>query len=95
MSRSLPYAGVDTFQVVMGVITRMLARPELPPDCAFAQQLQELMRRCWCEEPADRPRFNQAPYISPTSPLDLPLAIPLDIPLDTPQISPRSRLDLA
>ena len=25
MSRSLPYAGVDTFQVVMGVITRMLA----------------------------------------------------------------------
>ena len=60
MSRSLPYAGVDTFQVVMGVITKMMARPELPADCAFAQQLQELMRSCWCEEPADRPRFNQA-----------------------------------
>ena len=59
MSRRLPYTGVDTFQVVMGVITRMLARPELPQDCAFPQQLQELMRTCWCEEPAGRPRFNQ------------------------------------
>ena len=31
-------------QVVMGVITKMMARPELPADCAFAQQLQEPMR---------------------------------------------------
>ena len=27
----------------MGVITKMMARPELPADCAFAQQLQEPM----------------------------------------------------
>lgn len=59
MSRRLPYTGMDTFQVVMGVITRMLARPELPQDCAFPQQLQELMRTCWCEGAAGRPRFNQ------------------------------------
>ena len=85
MSRSLPYAGVDTFQVVMGVITRMLARPELPPDCAFAQQLQEIQRR-YSGDIAEiwaRYRPIHLHYISPTSPLHLP------------HISPTSRLHLA
>jgi serine/threonine protein kinase len=59
MSQRLPYAGVDTFQVVMGVITRMLPRPEIPPDCEYPTQLVELMRSCWAEEPAQRPRFSQ------------------------------------
>ena len=58
MAARLPYEGVDTFQVVMGVITKMLPRPELPAECAFPQLLQELMRACWREEPAERPRFN-------------------------------------
>ncbi|KAL3902432.1 MAG: hypothetical protein SGPRY_012071, partial [Prymnesium sp.] len=57
MAQKLPYAGVDTFQVVMGVITKMIARPELPADCAYPQQLQELMRQCWAELPPLRPRF--------------------------------------
>jgi hypothetical protein len=59
MSRELPYRGVDTFQVVMGVITGMLQRPSLPGDCAYPQQLKELMRASWSEEPPGRPRFNQ------------------------------------
>ena len=59
MSRELPYRGVDTFQVVMGVITGMLQRPSLPEDCAYPQQLKELMRTSWSEEPQSRPRFNQ------------------------------------
>ena len=59
MSCELPYRGVDTFQVVIGVITKMLARPELPAECAFPQQLQELMRLCISEEPDDRPRLDR------------------------------------
>ena len=59
MSGRLPYEGIDTFQVVMGVITKMLPRPELPSDCPFPQLIQELMRACWREEPGERPRFNK------------------------------------
>ena len=58
MAAKLPYEGVDTFQVVMGVITKMLPRPELPSECEFPQLIQELMRACWREVPAERPRFN-------------------------------------
>ncbi|KAL1504701.1 hypothetical protein AB1Y20_008480 [Prymnesium parvum] len=59
MARELPYKGVDTFQVVMGVITKMLPRPTLPTDCVYPQQLQELMRACYAEEAAQRPRFSR------------------------------------
>ena len=58
MAAKLPYQGVDTFQVVMGVITKMLPRPELPSDCPFPQLMQEMMRACWREIPSERPRFN-------------------------------------
>ena len=58
MAAKLPYEGIDTFQVVMGVITKMLPRPELPPDCPFPQLSQELMFACWRETPSERPKFN-------------------------------------
>lgn len=54
----LPYQGVDSFQVVMGVITRMLPRPKLPENCRFPPKLQELMQSSWDETPSARPRFN-------------------------------------
>ena len=44
VARPYAYATYSALtQVVMGVITKMMARPELPADCAFAQQLQELL----------------------------------------------------
>ncbi|KOO29208.1 serine threonine protein kinase [Chrysochromulina tobinii] len=58
MAARLPYLGIDTFQVVMGVITKMLPRPQLPAECAFPQLLQEMMANCWRESPQERPRFN-------------------------------------
>ena len=58
MAARLPYLGIDTFQVVMGVITKMLPRPQLPAECAFPQLLQEMMANCWRENPQERPRFN-------------------------------------
>ena len=41
MAAKLPHERVDTFQVVMGVITKRLPRPELPSECEFPQLIQE------------------------------------------------------
>jgi len=58
LTRQLPYGGYAAAQVVMGVITNLLARPELPADAQhYPARLQELMRECWQFEPASRPDF--------------------------------------
>ena len=58
LTRELPYGGYAAAQVVMGVITNLLARPELPADAQhYPARLQALMRECWQFEPAKRPDF--------------------------------------
>ena len=58
LTRELPYESYAAAQVVMGVITNLLARPELPPDAQhYPQSLQELMKDCWQFESAKRPDF--------------------------------------
>jgi len=60
MTRRLPYHDHAPAQVMMGVITNLLPRPELPPDCAerYPEALQLLMGRCWVREPKERPHFD-------------------------------------
>ena len=59
MSRTVPYSGRDQCELVVGVITKLLPRPELTADQAapWPPRLPELMLRCYAEEPADRPDF--------------------------------------
>ena len=58
LTRQIPYAGYAAAQVVMGVITNLLARPELPADAAhYPASLGDLMRECWKFEAAGRPDF--------------------------------------
>jgi len=58
LTRQLPYGGYAAAQVVMGVITNLLARPELPSDALhYPPAIAELMRECWRFEPVQRPDF--------------------------------------
>ena len=58
MTRQLPYSGYAAAQVVMGVITNLLPRPELPADAAhYPPALAALMRECWAFEAKQRPDF--------------------------------------
>ena len=51
LTRQLPYGGYAAAQVVMGVITNLLPRPELPADAAhYPPKLAALMRECWAFE---------------------------------------------
>ena len=45
-------------QVIVGVITNMLPRPELPVDCLCPQALAALMQKCWQHDASLRPGFN-------------------------------------
>ena len=47
-------------QVMMGVITNLLPRPELPPECVerYPARLCELMRQCWQQDASARPHFD-------------------------------------
>jgi serine/threonine protein kinase len=59
LTRALPYGGVAASQVVMGVITNLLPRPELPADAAhYPDGLGRLMRECWAFDAAERPKFD-------------------------------------
>lgn len=57
-TRELPYRGLDTYQVVMGVITALLPRPTPPPSAHVPAQFVSLMERCWAEQREARPRFD-------------------------------------
>uniref|UniRef100_A0A7S3BNL9 Protein kinase domain-containing protein n=1 Tax=Haptolina ericina TaxID=156174 RepID=A0A7S3BNL9_9EUKA len=61
LSRELPYKGVPAAQVVMGVATGLLPRPELPEEiCSvYPPVLADVMRRCWQEDPPSRPVFDE------------------------------------
>ena len=60
LTRQLPYSGFAAAQVVMGVITNLLARPELPADAQhYPEALGVLMRQCWAFKAAERPDFAQ------------------------------------
>lgn len=58
LTRQLPYGGYAAAQVVMGVITNLLPRPELPPDARhYPPALEALMQECWAFEAEKRPDF--------------------------------------
>ena len=55
---SRPYGGYAAAQVVMGVITNLLPRPELPEDAShYPPALGQLMRDCWKFDAQSRPSF--------------------------------------
>ena len=59
----VPYAGLVTDQIVVGVICAMLPRPALvaatpPYDVAWPPEVAALMEWCWSEERGDRPSFD-------------------------------------
>uniref|UniRef100_A0A7S2JAU0 Protein kinase domain-containing protein n=1 Tax=Haptolina brevifila TaxID=156173 RepID=A0A7S2JAU0_9EUKA len=59
LTRHLPYVGFAATQVVMGVITNLLPRPELGPDAShYPKALVELMKQCWAFEASERPAFS-------------------------------------
>ena len=59
LTRQLPYVGFAATQVVMGVITNLLPRPELPADAShYPEALAVLMRECWAFESSERPAFS-------------------------------------
>ena len=55
----VPYSDVDQCELMVGVITRLLPRPELTPaeGATWPESLKDLMARCWAEEQNDRPDF--------------------------------------
>ena len=59
MTRQLPYTGLSSMQVITGVITNLLPRPELPADAAalYPEDLVTLMRSCWQRSLEQRPSF--------------------------------------
>ena len=58
LTRELPYGGYAAAQVVMGVITNLLPRPELPADAQhYPPALEALMKECWAFEAEKRPDF--------------------------------------
>ncbi len=57
LTRKLPYGEHPAAQVMMGVITNLLPRPELEPDHGYPQQLVDLMQQCWQFEAPLRPMF--------------------------------------
>jgi len=59
VTRQLPYRNVPAPQIIVGVITNMLPRPELPRNCACPPALLELMQRSWQHEAKLRPGFSQ------------------------------------
>ena len=61
LSRSLPYAGRDQYELMIGIITRMLPRPALTDEQAqrWPRRLPSLMAQCMREEPSERPDFNE------------------------------------
>jgi len=59
VTRKLPYHAVPAPQVIVGVMTNILPRPELPADSLAPQSLASLMRRCWQHEARDRPAFSE------------------------------------
>ena len=59
LTRQLPYRGYAGAQVINGVITNLLPRPELPDDAShYPEHLKELMRECWRFESERRPKFD-------------------------------------
>jgi len=57
-TRELPYPSMDSYQVVMGVITGLLARPTPPESDLAPATFIALMERCWRDSRHDRPRFD-------------------------------------
>mmetsp|Transcript_38507 Transcript_38507/g.101577 ORF Transcript_38507/g.101577 Transcript_38507/m.101577 type:complete len:203 (-) Transcript_38507:499-1107(-) len=58
LTRRLPYSDCAASQVVMGVITNLLPRPELPSDAAhYPAVIGTLMRKCWLFNADSRPDF--------------------------------------
>ncbi|KAL6080092.1 putative serine/threonine-protein kinase SIS8 [Balamuthia mandrillaris] len=55
-TREDPYGGMPPFQVVFAVATEKI-RPEIPDQCPPAWA--DLIRRCWAEDPKQRPSFQQ------------------------------------
>ena len=93
MSRTVPYSGRDQCELVVGVITKLLPRPELTADQAapWPPRLPELMLRCYAEEPADRPDFaGVLEFVYPQEPS--PEALWRSV---VPRIRQRRRLGLA
>jgi serine/threonine protein kinase len=56
LTHDLPFADVAALHAV-AIVAVHGARPPLPPDAPPA--LTDLIRRCWSEEPASRPSFEQ------------------------------------
>ena len=59
----MPYAGLVTDQIVVGVICAMLPRPALvaatpPYDVPWPPEVASLMEWCWSEEKGARPSFD-------------------------------------
>ena len=61
MARQLPYTGHDSCELIMGVITGLLARPKLSVDESngWPAALAALMNECMLEAPERRPTFEQ------------------------------------
>jgi serine/threonine protein kinase len=57
MTRQLPYGEHGAAQVMMGVITNLLPRPELLPDHEYPEAIVGLMQQCWQFEAPKRPMF--------------------------------------
>ena len=58
LTRQLPYGGYAAAQVVMGVITNLLPRPELPADAQhYPAAIGNLMKECWQFQAERRPDF--------------------------------------
>lgn len=61
MARQLPYRGMDSCEIIVGVITQMVPRPTLNDEMSakWPEKLQNLMVRCYAENPQHRPAFHQ------------------------------------
>lgn len=61
MARELPYRGMDSCEIIVGVITQLIPRPTLNEEMSkkWPHQLQNLMVRCYAENPDHRPTFHQ------------------------------------
>ena len=59
MARQLPYQGMDSCQIVVGVITKLIPRPKLSAEqqAAWPAQLSALLDVCVREDPDERPTF--------------------------------------
>jgi len=58
ITSELPYHNVPAPQIIVGVMTNMLPRPEIPTQCEPPPALARLMRRCWQHDMDQRPSFS-------------------------------------